>query len=193
MVDSHRRHERFIAGDTGFVVIDRPGRRRAAAVGPSRTRSRHRLRRASREGAWRREIDGGARRRHLELAANPASASSLADPKHARVLRRPLKRALGITDEINVGSGGPHDRPRVGGRRETYTLQGRPHQVIWDMRPRGHTAARGRPLTDPGKTARRRSPRALPTARHRRLERPAPRLRDRHAGPFVPQQDESED
>src|SRR5262249_39738851 len=107
MVDPIDGTSDFIAGDTGFVVmigLAVDGRPRVGAV--AHPPSGRTYCGAVAEGAWRREPDGTSTPLRTSTLAGPPGIRLVASKSHRTPRVDAIKRALGIVDELNVGSVG---------------------------------------------------------------------------------------
>jgi 3'(2'), 5'-bisphosphate nucleotidase len=107
MVDPIDGTSDFIAGDTGFVVmiglvVD--GRPRVGAVAHPLTGRVYGG--VVGVGAWRLDPDGARTPLHTSTLAGPPGIRLVASKTHRTPRVDAIKRALGITDEMNVGSVG---------------------------------------------------------------------------------------
>jgi 3'(2'), 5'-bisphosphate nucleotidase len=132
MVDPIDGTSDFIAGDTGFVVMiglvvdGRPcvgavahpltGRVYGGVVGA---------------GAWRQDPDGARTALHTSTLARPPGIRLVASKTHRTPRVDAVKRALGITDEMNVGSVGLKIGLVSEATRDLYVYTGG-RTKIWD-------------------------------------------------------------
>jgi 3'(2'), 5'-bisphosphate nucleotidase len=149
MVDPIDGTSDFIAGDTGFVVMiglvvgGRPlvgavahplsGRVYSGVVG---------------EGAWRREADGARAPLHTSTLARPPGIRLVASKTHRTPRVDAIKRALGIVDEMNVGSVGLKIGLVSEAERDLYVYTGG-RTKVWDScGPEAILHAAGGRMTD---------------------------------------------
>ncbi|HSZ83553.1 MAG TPA: 3'(2'),5'-bisphosphate nucleotidase CysQ [Polyangia bacterium] len=107
MVDPIDGTSDFIAGDTGFVVMIGlvvEGRPRVGAVAHPLTGRVYGG--VVGVGAWRLDPDGARTPLHTSTLARPPGIRLVASKTHRTPRVDAIKRALGITDEMNVGSVG---------------------------------------------------------------------------------------
>jgi 3'(2'), 5'-bisphosphate nucleotidase len=132
MVDPIDGTSDFIAGDTGFVVmiglaID--GRPHVGAVAHPLTGRVYGG--VVGEGAWRLDPDGARRSVHTSSLARPPGIRLVASKTHRTPRVDAVKTALGITDEINVGSVGLKIGMVSEASRDLYVYTGG-RTKIWD-------------------------------------------------------------
>jgi 3'(2'),5'-bisphosphate nucleotidase len=132
MVDPIDGTSDFIAGDTGFVVmiglaID--GRPRVGAVAHPLTGRVYGG--VVGEGAWRLDPDGARTPLATSTLAGPPGIRLVASKTHRTPRVDAVKRALGITDEINVGSVGLKIGLVSEAARDLYVYTGG-RTKIWD-------------------------------------------------------------
>jgi 3'(2'), 5'-bisphosphate nucleotidase len=132
MVDPIDGTSDFIAGNTGFVVmiglvVD--GRPRVGAVAHPLTGRVYGG--VVGEGAWRQEPDGARTRLHTSTLAGPPGIRLVASKTHRTPRVDAVKRALEITDEMNVGSVGLKIGLVAEAERDLYVYTGG-RTKIWD-------------------------------------------------------------
>jgi len=150
MVDPIDGTRDFVAGDSGFVVmiglaID--GRPAVGAVGHPLTG--HVYAGAPHTGAWREDTTGGARMAlHTSTLSQPPDIRLVASKSHRTSRIDAVKRALQITDEINVGSIGLKIGLVSEAQRDLYVYTGG-RTKIWDTcGPEAILTAAGGRMTD---------------------------------------------
>jgi len=149
MVDPIDGTSDFIAGDTGFVVmiglaID--GRPRVGAV--AHPLSDRIYAGVIGEGAWRVEPDGTRTPLQTSTLAGPPGIRLVASKSHRTARVDAVKQALGITDELNVGSVGLKIGLVSEAARDLYVYTGG-RTKIWDScGPEAILHAAGGRMTD---------------------------------------------
>ena len=178
MVDPIDGTRDFIAGDDGFAVmiglcVD--GRPRVGARRPARSPARS-TRGVAGGGAWSSDADGAARpcSTSTQSAAPRHPAGRLEIAPHAR--HRRLQQALGIEDEINVGSVGVKVGLVADGTATSTSTRAAAPRSGTPAAPRPSCSPPGGRVTDVDGAPLSTPPRALQPARHRGLQRPAARL-----------------
>jgi 3'(2'), 5'-bisphosphate nucleotidase len=132
MVDPIDGTSDFIAGDTGFVVmigLAVDGRPRVGAV--AHPLSARVYGGVVGEGAWRRDPDGDRVPVHTSTLAAPPGIRLVASKTHRTPRVDAVKRALGITDELNIGSVGLKIGLVSEAARDLYVYTGS-RTKIWD-------------------------------------------------------------
>jgi 3'(2'), 5'-bisphosphate nucleotidase len=132
MVDPIDGTSDFIAGDTGFVVmigLAVDGRPHVGAVAHPLTGLVYSG--VVGTGAWRIEIDGARTPLRTSTLAAPPGIRLVASKTHRTPRVDAVKRALGITDEINVGSVGLKIGLVSEAARDLYVYTGG-RTKIWD-------------------------------------------------------------
>jgi 3'(2'), 5'-bisphosphate nucleotidase len=132
MVDPIDGTSDFIAGNTGFVVmiglvVD--GRPRVGAVAHPLTGRVYGG--VVGEGAWRQDADGARTPLHTSTLAGPPGIRLVASKTHRTPRVDAVKRALGVTDEMNVGSVGLKIGLVAEAERDLYVYTGG-RTKIWD-------------------------------------------------------------
>jgi 3'(2'), 5'-bisphosphate nucleotidase len=132
MVDPIDGTSDFIQGETGFVVmiglvVD--GRPHVGAVAQPLTGQIYSG--IVGQGAWRREADGTRAALHTSDLARPPGIRLVASKTHRTPRVDAVKKALGITDELNVGSVGLKIGLVSEGSRDLYVYTGS-RTKIWD-------------------------------------------------------------
>jgi 3'(2'), 5'-bisphosphate nucleotidase len=132
MVDPIDGTSDFIAGNTGFVVmiglvVD--GRPRVGAVAHPLTGRVYGG--VVGEGAWRQDADGARWPLHTSTLAGPPGIRLVASKTHRTPRVDAVKSALGITDEMNVGSVGLKIGLVAEAERDLYVYTGG-RTKIWD-------------------------------------------------------------
>ncbi|HVZ71368.1 MAG TPA: 3'(2'),5'-bisphosphate nucleotidase CysQ [Polyangia bacterium] len=132
MVDPIDGTSDFIQGDTGFVVMIGlvvEGRPRVGAVAHPLTGKVYSG--VVGEGAWLVTTDGARSRVHTSTLARPPGIRLVASKTHRTPRVDAVKRALGVTDELNVGSVGLKIGLVSEGSRDLYVYTGG-RTKIWD-------------------------------------------------------------
>jgi 3'(2'), 5'-bisphosphate nucleotidase len=132
MVDPIDGTRDFIAGDTGFVVmigLAVDGRPRVGAVAHPLTGRVYSG--VAGDGAWRADPDGTRSPVRTSTLAAPPGIRLVASKTHRTPRVDAVKRALGITDEINVGSVGLKIGLVSEAARDLYVYTGG-RTKIWD-------------------------------------------------------------
>jgi 3'(2'), 5'-bisphosphate nucleotidase len=132
MVDPIDGTSDFIQGETGFVVmiglvVD--GRPKVGAVAQPLTGQVYSG--IVGQGAWRRAPDGSRTSLHTSDLARPPGIRLVASKTHRTPRVDAVKKALGITDELNVGSVGLKIGLVSEGSRDLYVYTGS-RTKIWD-------------------------------------------------------------
>jgi 3'(2'), 5'-bisphosphate nucleotidase len=132
MVDPIDGTSDFIQGDTGFVVMIGlvvGGRPQVGAVAQPLAGSVYGG--VAGRGAWRLDPDGTRAPLHTSQLAGPPGIRLVASKTHRTPRVDAVKRALGITDELNVGSVGLKIGLVSEGSRDLYVYTGG-RTKIWD-------------------------------------------------------------
>jgi 3'(2'), 5'-bisphosphate nucleotidase len=149
MVDPIDGTRDFVNGETNFVVmigLAVDGRPAVGAVG--HPLSDHVYAGASGAGAWREDASGARTALHTSTLTRPPDIRLVASKSHRTARIDAVKRALQITDEINVGSIGLKIGLVSEARRDLYVYLGG-RTKIWDTcGPEAILAAAGGRMTD---------------------------------------------